>query len=137
MEVSRVEAGSVLLSDIFWVTGGQSTEGYLDSTEFYSFVENRWIAGPKLPEKLTKHSMAKLDNKTVLITGGGLKKKLLRLNTNPQRNLGLQWNFHPDSSKRNWLYDIETKTFTETGRFKHPRIEHSCAQLQLENAEGG
>ena len=70
MSSPRVDAASVEISGKLWVTGGQSPTQILSSTEFYSFDKNAWTKGPELPIKVTKHSMAALDNNTVLICGG-------------------------------------------------------------------
>lgn len=70
MNTARVDAASVEVNGTLWITGGQTGSAYLSSTEYYNQEENKWRKGPKLPERLIKHSMAVLDNDTVLITGG-------------------------------------------------------------------
>ena len=71
MMTSRVDAASVVVNNLMWVTGGQcATSGYLRSTEFYDFLRDTWIIGPDLPVKLTKPAMAVIDNSTLIITGG-------------------------------------------------------------------
>ncbi len=52
------------------MTGGQNASGWSRSTEFYNEDTEEWTQGPELPVKLIKHSMAMLDNDTVLICGG-------------------------------------------------------------------
>ena len=66
----RVDADSVVVDNVLWVTGGITPTGYLKSTEFYDFKTNQWSKGPDLPAPLSKHEVTLLDNTTALISGG-------------------------------------------------------------------
>ena len=66
----RVDAASVVIDNVLWVTGGITPTGYLKSTEFYDFKTNQWSNGPDLPAPLSKHEVTLLDNTTALISGG-------------------------------------------------------------------
>ena len=64
-------AAAILLDDkTLWVTGGESKLGCVQTTEILISNRTEWIKGPDLPECLTEHCMANLNNDTVLITGG-------------------------------------------------------------------
>jgi hypothetical protein len=64
-------AASVLIDEKrLWVTGGESNEGCIQSTEILISNQSEWMEGPALPECLIEHCMVKLDNDTILITGG-------------------------------------------------------------------
>ena len=64
-------AASVLLDNkTLWVTGGESNLGCVQTTELLILNQTEWIKGPDLPECLMEHCMVKLNNDTVLITGG-------------------------------------------------------------------
>ena len=69
-------AASVLIDDNrLWVTGGESSTGCVATTEILVANDSKWIPGPDLPECLVEHCMVKLDNNTILITGG--KKRIV------------------------------------------------------------
>ena len=70
MVSKRVDAASVVVDDVMWVTGGITPTGYLKSTEFYNFQNKQWSKGPDLPAPLSKHDVTLLDNTTALISGG-------------------------------------------------------------------
>jgi hypothetical protein len=64
-------AASVLIDDqTLWVTGGESGSGCVIKTEFLFAGSPDWVVGPDLPECLMEHCVVKLDNNTILITGG-------------------------------------------------------------------
>ena len=52
------------------MTGGESGDGCVRKTEIFSLDDPVWTEGPDLPECLVEHCMVKLDDNTILITGG-------------------------------------------------------------------
>ena len=70
MKSARIDAASVVINNLMWVTGGNSPTKFLKSTEFYDFQTDTWTTGPDLPVELKKHSMSVIDDDTVIITGG-------------------------------------------------------------------
>lgn len=113
MKHVRIKAASVVINGTLWVTGGQTDREWTATTEYLQ--DNEWIAGPPLPTPLLNHCMALLDNETVLISGG------------------LQRDFHPNKSRRSWLFHWSNKTFEETALLVNQRFAHACASLELAN----
>ena len=105
MPQGRYESAVVELApNKIWVTGGVGTTSFQQSTIIYENGE--WSYGADLPEGLEEHCMAKIDENTVILSGGENS---------------------PSYAENVYLFDISTETWTEIDSMPGgSRYGHSC-----------
>lgn len=105
MPESRIEAEAVELGpNKIWVTGGRP---FLASTVVYE--NGGWSSGPDLPEGLEEHCMVKVDDNTIVLSGG--------------ENA-------PAYANNVYLFDIEAETWTEVDPMDEDRYRHACGYAE-------
>ena len=110
MPEKRSDAAVVELApNKIWVTGGKTP--FQDEDSGTNIYENgEWSQGPNLPEPLLDHCMAKVDENTIILSGGETAYSY---------------------SEKVYLFDIDSETWTEIARMPHgQRFGHSCGMAQ-------
>ena len=106
MPEARSESGvAELAPNKIWITGGRSgSTAFMVSSIIYENGE--WTEGVDIPEGLEEHCMARIDENSVILSGGE-KSPSYALNV--------------------YLFDFPTETWTEIGNMPQgSRHDHSC-----------
>ena len=110
MPQPRREPGiAELAPNKIWITGGRDDNGYfLRSSIIYENGE--WTDGADLPEGLEEHCMAKIDENTIILSGGENS---------------------PSYSSKVYLFDIPTESWTRIDSLIYgSRYDHACGTAE-------
>ena len=107
LDLARQNPGSVMIDeDNWWIAGGYGSGTYYDSSIIYDGKTRAFYPGPRLPDSLGKFCLAAINSTTYFLAGGGHAQGY--------------------ASRKAYLLDWASETWTEVDSMQTKREHHSC-----------